>query len=168
MNYTSGNWTVESFPIHTSTATVSYTGLPVVDLDQDFALSKESADETVYQSIKGTDARSHARIRFGFSTVANIYKDSGIDASLQDVTKTGRQLLVEVRSEYRATNSVSGTEIIVPQKAHLVVNISNGIMVTNDMLQDTLRQLAGVCLGASADSAVLNRLNELAKGALRA
>lgn len=167
MTYTSGNWTVESYPIHSSESTVSYTGLPVVDLSTDFGLSKESADEVVYQSTKGSDARSHCKIRFGFSSVANIYKDSGIDASLQDVTKTGRQLLVEVRSEYRAVNSVSGAEIIIPQRAHVVANISNGIMVTNELLQDTLKQLAAVCLDASTDSAILNRLNEIAKGALR-
>lgn len=167
MQYTSGNWTVSSYPVHTSESTVSYTGLPVVDLDTDFALSKESADEAVYQSVKGTDARSHMRIRFGFSSVANIYKDSGIDASLQDVTKTGRQLLVEVRSEYRAVNSVSGAEIIIPQKAHIVANISNGIMVTNDLLQDTLKQLAAVCLDSATNSAILNKMNDLAKGALR-
>lgn len=163
MNYTMGNWTIESLvtdSIETSK------NIPVVDLDydNDFTLSKSTDEEVILVNITGQSLESPESIRFGKTRVQDIYAGLDIPAPNRISAKQGVRTLCEIRLHVRATNSVSGDEIILPFRGWICLQVPTASMVTPQAIEYLLNRTYACALKTGSVDAT--RVTEVARGDL--
>lgn len=121
MNYTIGNWTVESM----TTDSISTAKTPsIVDLDytNDFSLISEKPTEVRLANLTGASLSPVEDIRYARQKVDDIYYlDPSIDPGNRANAKSGTSLLTELTFQLKATNTVSGEEILLPMRGRVVL-----------------------------------------------
>lgn len=163
LNYTSGNWTVESLTTDTVTAGKTLT---IADLSyaSDYAKLDSSATEARLANITSPAMTTPETIRFAKSDVKNVYTNTSVGASNQMPVKTGIRTLVEANILVQATNSVSGEEYLVPVRAWTCVQLPSASFISDKVLEYAL----GRAFGATFDTglATISRENSIARGSL--
>lgn len=109
-------------------------------LNEDFNVVSTTPSEIRMISNKSPLGKE-TRLRFGYSNIANIYANSGIDKALQDQHKTGVRALVGCSKVYTFTDSVTGNSYDKPASAHLIVNMGKDPAVDVVLMSDLLRTL---------------------------
>jgi len=163
MNYTKGDFTVAS--LGTDTVKVDK-DLKAVDLtfSVDYAKSKESPTEIMMTNVTGTDIGAFETIRYGGTDVADIYAATTIPSATRLLNKSGRQVLVELKTTYRATNSKTGEIYDIPLVSRMVMRTSQSPLVTDAMIWDGMKRLYGSMTDTGSSGA--QRLIECMRGSL--
>lgn len=144
MQYTTGNWTVESLTIDTITTpkSVSMTDL---DFANDFAESASSDSEAILKNTTGSSFVSPEKIRYAKARIANVYSGTDIPTLQMFANKTGIRTLAEVSFNLKATNSVSGEEVLLPLRGWTCLAIPDCDIVTDDAVEYLLKRTQSVC-----------------------
>lgn len=127
MAYTIGNWTVDSL---TSDSISAPKNLPIPDLDweHDFHLLRSSSEEAVLINKTGSSLKPVEMVRFTRRPVVDVYK-SGLSAQLdmcgaQKANCTnGVNAYAELAYMLKATNSVSGEEVLLPMRGSIAFTV---------------------------------------------
>lgn len=164
--YTVGDYSVNTLTTETTSTPVSYTAVPVINYGTEFAVKSSKEGELVMVSTTGGVAESHEAIRYGFSKINNVYKDRGIQPSLQYAGKEGVQMLVEDKFEVEAVNSKTGESVLLPVAGRMVIQVPKGTLIATDLIQYAIKRVIGAANTATTNVAVLDRFNDLAKGVL--
>lgn len=163
LNYTSGNWTVSDDYTDTVTATKS---LVIPDLDFKIDYSKKE-DEPASASIVNTTSSGlnpSETVKFGYSSVANIYTNTDVDAASYAPSKRGVQVMAEITENYKAVNSVTGDEVILPCKGRVVLRFPSMSCVSTQLIHDLFVRSVSAALNTGLTDAT--RIVEMAKGSL--
>lgn len=162
-NYTLGNWTVSDDYSDTVTATKS---LAIPDLDFKHDFSKKEDEPTSASIVNTTSAglNPSETVKFGYSTVANIYTNTDVDAAAYAPSKRGVQVMAEISENYKAVNSVTGDEVILPCKGRVVLRFPSMSCVNETLIKDLLYRSISASLSTGSTDAT--RIIELAKGSL--
>lgn len=163
-NYTIGNWTVSDQYTDTVAATKNLT-VPDLSYAVDFKKTTVTEDEAVISNITGADLSPHEIIRYGKSSVSNIYQGVDlVDSGSVAPVKRGVQVLVELTTVYHIANSITGDEYDLPVKGRIVLRLPSMSCVTNALVLDVLQRTCGAALDTGSTGA--NRIVELARGSI--
>lgn len=163
MQYTTGNWTVKSL----TTDTISTTkNIAVTDLDyaNDFAPSVSAVSEATLKNTTGSSFASPEEVRYGKSTVANVYAGTDVPTLNMFANKTGVRTLAEVKFNLQATNSVSGQEVLLPCRGWTCLVVPDASLITDDAVEYLLKRTIAVAFNTGATDE--SREAEIARGAL--
>lgn len=159
MSYTVGNWTVESL---TTDSISTAKSLSIVDLDyaSDFSVTKRGTDITEIANLTSTGLQPAEHIRYGRSRVKDVYDTFSDVPSIQRSNITeGAQTLVELRYLLKATNSVSGEEILLPMKGWLCLRVPVMDLVSTQALTDLLkRTISAAFATGSTDGSLITKV----------
>jgi hypothetical protein len=163
MNYTIGNWTVESVVTDSISATKN---VAIADLDfaKDFARSVSSDTEATMVNTTGASVTSPEVLRYARSRVQNVYNGMDIPAINMFANKGGYRTLAEVKFCLKAVNSVSGQEVLLPFKGWTCLVIPDAAPVTEAAVDYALKRT----IAAAFDTGSVNgdRITEAVRGAL--
>lgn len=165
MNYTIGNWTVAS----QTTDTISTAKTPsIVDLDyaSDFTLASEKPTEVQLANITGLALTPVETLRYARSKVDDVYAmlNTGIDDAHKANAKSGTSLLTELTLQLKATNSVSGEEILLPMRGRIVLVAPTVSFVGPDALKYLL--LRTISAGFGTGEVIGTQAVNMARGDL--
>lgn len=152
MNYTIGNWTVESQTAD-SISTAKNMSIPDLDYGKDFAVTTNVPAEAVLANLTGPSVLSPEQVRYAITKIQNVYQNTQIPAIAQHKIKSGVRTLSELKLNLKAVNSVSGEEIEIPLKGWLCLAIPNASIVTKQAIDYLLARTVGSALDTgSVDS----------------
>lgn len=163
VNYTSGNWTVSSNYIDTVAAKKSLS-LPDLSYKTDFAKKEDEPDTASINNTTAPGLLVSESVKFGYSTVANIYANTDVDAVSCSPSKRGVQVMAEITENYKAVNSVTGDEIVLPCKGRVVLRFPSMSCISSELVADLFVRSVASALNTGLTDA--SRIIELAKGSL--
>lgn len=163
VNYKIGNWTVSSDYTDTVTATKSL-ALPDLSYKVNFAKKEDLPGSASITNATSTGMTPSETIKFGQSTVTNIYTNTDVDAVSCSPSKRGVQVMAEITENYKAVNSVTGDEIILPCKGRVVLRFPSMSCVNNALISDLFARTVSSALNTGMTDA--SRIVEIAKGSL--
>lgn len=142
--------------------TVSAAGL---DYGTNFRVKGEEPGEVVLTNLTSPRDRVET-LRFGFSEVKDVYKNTSIDQSVQAASKAGVQILSGVYDTYSLTDDTdAGYRVDLPVSAHLVVKIPNSeYIAASDVLELVMRAVGGLFEG---ETAATTRIESMLRGSLK-
>lgn len=162
-NYTIGNWTVSDLTTDTVTATKNI-AIPDLTYGTDFVKTENTPNEVIISNKTSLDIESPEQIRYAYNIVKDVYKDTDIDVSAQAPLKRGVQVMTELKTKYRATNTINGSTIDLPALGRIVLRFPTYQAVTETMIADLLvRTLSSTFNSTKVNTA---RVLELARGSL--
>jgi hypothetical protein len=163
MYYTIGNWVVEDLITDTNTATKN---IAVPDLTwADYAKTQDEPNEAIVANTTSLEVTSPETVRFACSNVANIYDKTSIDPTMQASVKAGTQVMTELKYFVRATNQISGQEILLPFKGRTVLVIPKFPAVTAEAVEYALKRTHAI--NYDSDGSIdASRVIELTRGSL--
>lgn len=166
MQYTQGNWTVQDSVSGTSNEAFQIQVNPGVRVH--YARKGGNDGELVLTNITGSGLLAAPEtVRYGKSAVADIYKGTDIPTGAQLPTKEGMRLLVEVKENLTASNSVSGTEVELPLKAWMVVQVPKSNIINGNAIHYAIqRLLSAICMGGDEEWDAVQRFFNIAHGDL--
>lgn len=163
LNYTSGNWAVSDDYTDTVTATKSL-AIPDLDFKVDFSKKEDEPNSASIVNTTSTGLNPSEIVKFGCSTVANIYTNTDVDAASYAPSKRGVQVMAEITENYKAVNSVTGDEVILPCKGRVVLRFPSMSCVSSALIQDLFIRSVSAALNTGVTDAT--RIIEMAKGSL--
>lgn len=162
--YTSGNWTVDTMIVPSSDADIT-PAVTCVTRDE-YSAKSVNGNEAVLVNSTGTSLSVSEQLRFGATSVANVYNGSGIAPASQLPVKTGVRLLQEIRLGLKASNNVSGAEVVIPQRAWIVYETPQSDIVTKEAIEYTMKRLLGAALMGVDGHTFADRIMAMARGDL--
>lgn len=162
-NYTIGDWTVSDL-ITDTISTPKSISVPDLDYSSDFVMMSNEASEVKLGNTTGADILKHEDIRFARSDVANIYTGVNVDSALVLPQKKGIQVMAEISTAYRASNSVTGNEYDLPCKGRIVLRFPAFSCVTANLVKDLL--IRTIAASFDTGSVTESRIMDMAIGAL--
>lgn len=129
LSYTVGSWTITDLVTDTVSAPKN---LPVPDLTyaSDFAVSKNDPAEAVLVNVTGASLASPESIRYAKTNINDVYVGTDIPSAQRSAVKSGVRTLCEVRFQLKAVNSVSGSEIFLPFRGWVCLQLPTANIVT--------------------------------------
>lgn len=161
MQYTTGNWTVQSLYKDTLT-TPKNLSLPDLSYATDYAKSVDEPSEAVISNITAQELIPAETIRFATQNVANVYNNTNVGAGSRLDNPTGKQILIGNTVFYRATNSVTGQEVLLPIPGHIVLKICTHPLVTTELIEDAMKRIISSAFATGSVDA--SRVVSLARG----
>lgn len=159
MAYTIGNWTVESL---TQDSISNPKSLSIVDLSfaSDYTVTKRGTDITEIANLTSSGLHPAEHIRYGRTRVKDVYDTfSDVPAIQRSNITEGIQTLVELRYLLKATNSVSGEEIILPMKGWCCLRVPTMDLISTQALEDLLkRTISAAFATGSTDGSLVTRI----------
>lgn len=133
-----------SFGYVDSVTTTKNLAIPDLSYTQDFAITKDDADEVIITN-RTSPIDQPETFRFGYQTVANVYSNTGIDPSYMSVTKRGVSLVAQVNDILRVTcepseNTCNMTVVDLPITAHVVVKVPLSQYITAETAQTVVNR----------------------------
>jgi hypothetical protein len=127
MEYTIGNWTIEP-QTHDSISNAKNLPIPDLSFSTDYTVAKDGSEEVILINKTGDSLKPVEMIRYTRRRVADVYK-SGLSANL-DTCGASRANCTEGVSAYaelayvlKATNSVSGEEVVLPMRGSIAFTV---------------------------------------------
>lgn len=163
MSYTVGNWTVA--PQTSDTISTPKTpSIPDLSFAADYTVIKDSSDEVRLANTTSIGLMPAEYLRYGKHTVANVYQNVDVPASKRTRTTEGVRTLSEIRYNLKATNSVSGDEVVIPMRGWICLEVPTDDLVTSAALQELLmRTLATAFATGKVDASLVT---DVARGDL--
>lgn len=126
--------------------------ISVPDLSaSDFALAKETSDTVTFTNVTGANAVSSEGLKQQYTAVADVYRNTDIDAASKLPSTRGIQVMNELTETYHAT--ASDKIVALPCMGRLTLRIPTGIPVTQDLVEDLLaRTIAASFLNGSVNA----------------
>lgn len=115
----------------TATKNVS---IPSLSWAVDFKTKVDDPSEVIVTNVTSPLDRPET-IRFGYTEIADVYKNTSIDSKVYGATKRGVQLLAQVNDVYSVTDSVDADyRVDLPVQAHLVIKVPADENITADVV----------------------------------
>lgn len=129
----------------------------------EFRVKSESPDEAILVNITSPMDRVE-KLRFAYSEVADVYKNTSIDSSVAAASKRGVQVLAQASETWSLTDDADPEyRVDLPVSAHIVVKIPACEYISEtDILELLGRAVGGLYDGTTAQW----RLSDLVRGAL--
>jgi len=163
-NYTVGNWTVSDQYTDTVTATKNV-AVPDLSYSVDYKKTTVTEDEATISNITGADLSPHEVIRYGRSSISNIYQGVDlVDSGSVAPVKRGVQVMAEITTVYHIVNSVTGEEYDLPTKGRVVLRLPSMSCVTSALVDDLLKRTCASALDTGSTNSA--RIVELARGSI--
>lgn len=155
MSYTVGNWTVASLTTDTISSPKSLS-VPDLSYASDFTVAAKTQTEQRLSNKTGSSLLPVETLRYGRRDVNNVYNILPVPDAQQCNAKAGVLLTTEVRYLLKATNSVSGQEVLLPMRGWLNLTVPTVDLVTPAALQQLLmRTLATAFATGSSDGSLV-------------
>lgn len=124
--------------------TPAFTPIPVINWASDFAVKTESAGEIVLVNTT-TPYDQNEKIRFGFSEISDVYKNSDLGVDQQSTSKAGVNVLVQITENVKVTDSAvsSGALAYLPLSAHIVLKVPKSAYIDDAVVTTLLKRLIG-------------------------
>lgn len=105
-------------------------------------------------------------IRFAYSEIEDVYKNTNIDPSVYGASRKGVQILVQLSEVWSLTDTVDASyRVDLPISAHIVLKVPACEYITNsDILGAVNRLMGGLYVDKTVDT---NRLQALLRGSLK-
>lgn len=129
----------------------------------EFRVKSESPDEAILVNITSPMDRIE-KLRFAYSEIADVYRNTSIDSSVAAASKRGVQVLGQVSETWSLTDeSDPEYRVDLPVSAHVVVKIPACEHISEaDILELLGRAIGGLYDGTTAEW----RLSDLVRGSL--
>lgn len=141
--------------------------IPDLSWAADFAVKRDDPSEVILTNTTSPLDQPET-IRFAYQSIADIYKNTGIDPSFVATTKRGISLLAQVNDTYRVesegTTGCCGVTYDLPISAHVVLRVPVNQQVTSDIVLDVLLRAVATLFNTGETSSA--RVNALLRGAL--
>lgn len=137
---------------------------PDLSYAADFRVKSDEPGESILVNLTSPLDRTET-VRFGYSEVKDVYKNTTIDASVMAPSRKGVQILVQVNDIYSLTDSADASyRVDLPVSAHLVVKIPACEYITPDMVQALAARAVSTLYDTGAVTTV--KISQLLKGSL--
>lgn len=138
--------------------------LPQLNYGADFRVTRDSAGEAIVTNLT-SPLDAPERFRWAHNTVADVYKNTGIDPTLYYPNRKGTQILCQLTDVYSVTDSAAPDYLaMLPVEAHLVLKVPNNELITPQLAEQIIaRMLAGLY---ETDAGQYTRMSALLRGAL--
>lgn len=124
-------------------ATPTFAPIPVINWNSDFSTKTESAGEIVLVNTT-TPYDQNEKIRFGFSEISDVYKNSDLGIDQQSTSKAGVNILVQITENVKVTDSaIAGALAYLPLSAHLVLKVPKSAYIDDAMVATLIKRLIG-------------------------
>lgn len=129
----------------------------------EFRVKSESPDEAILVNVTSPMDRLE-KLRFAYSEVADVYKNTSIDSSVAAASKRGVQILAQASETWSLTDAADPEyRVDLPVTAHIVVKVPACEYISEtDILELLGRTVGGLYDGTTAQW----RLSDLVRGAL--
>jgi hypothetical protein len=161
--YTTGNWSVEQL---TTDSITEPKNLPVVDLSyaSDYTVVSDEPAEARLANVTGAGLSPVEYLRYGRRTVKDVYNSFDVpEASRCNITE-GVRTLHEVKYLLKATNSVSGQELLLPFRGWIALEAPTVDFVKPEALELLLKRTVGAALATGSVDGTL--VTHVARGDL--
>lgn len=161
--YTIGNWTVDQLTTDTISTAKS---LSLVDLDyaNDFTLASNQPTEARLSNTTGQGINPVESLRYGRQKVQNVYQNFDVQTSQRLNTPEGVRTLSEIKFVLKATNSVSGQEILLPMRGWICLEVPTADFVQPQALELLLKRTVSAALATGKTNGDL--ATDIARGDL--
>jgi hypothetical protein len=124
-------------------ATPTLAPIPVINWNADFSVKTESAGEIVLVNTT-TPYDQNEKVRFGFSEISDVYKNSDLGLDQQSSSKAGVNILVQITENVKVVDStISGAVAYLPLSAHLVLKVPKSAYIDDATISTLLKRLIG-------------------------
>jgi transglutaminase-like putative cysteine protease len=141
MSYTIGNWTVASLTTDTI-STAKTPSVPDLSYSADYTVVEDEPTQARLANVTGSGLTPVEYLRYGRTNVNDVYQSFDVPMSQQLPNKRGVRTLQEVRYVLKATNSISGAEVLLPMRGWICLEVPTADMVApaalNELLQRTI------------------------------
>lgn len=137
----------------------------LVNYGADFRTVSDAPGELVITNITSPTDRPEA-FRFGYSSVADVYKGTSIDPSVFAPSRKGISLLVQLTDTYSVTDTTDAEfRVDLPISTHLVIKVPSSEYLTTAMIQTQIGRLVSGIFETGSEE--LTRLQALLRGSLK-
>lgn len=131
-----------------SVTTAKTVSIPDLSYGKDFAVTRDTPDEVVITNTTSPIDQPET-FRFGYSNVADVYKNTGIDPSVASVSRRGVSLVVQMNDILRvgcsSETECNPVQFDLPISTHIVVKVPLNQYITADLVkQEILRNVAAL------------------------
>lgn len=117
--------------------------LPVINFNVDYRVKTDSTKEVILTNITSPLDQPET-IRFGYTEVANIYSNSGLNSDQIIGSKKGINLLTQINTTLKVTDDSSGAHLgYLPISAHLVLKVPQSGYVDQGVITSVVNRLIG-------------------------
>lgn len=163
MSYTTGNWTVAPLTSDTISNPKSLS-IPDLDYAVDYTTASRGTDEATLANVTAPGLQPAEVLRYGRSRVADVYNGASIPASQRCNVREGVRTLHEVRYNLKATNSVSGEELLLPMRGWICLQAPTVDFITSGALTDLVKRTIAAAFATGAVDGSL--VTDVARGDL--
>lgn len=150
----------------TAVSGVTSLALPVAVLNwkADWRVKENEPSEVILTNLSSPVDRPE-RFRVGMSDIKDIYRNSGIDATLFAPSRRGVSVLCQLVDTWSITDdSDSSYEVALPVEAHVVLKLPANELITADMIKAFLGRM---CSGLfETGSIASDRIKAIVRGSL--
>jgi transglutaminase-like putative cysteine protease len=146
MSYTVGNWTVASLTTDTI-STAKTPSVPDLSYSSDYTVIEDEPTQARLANITGSGLTPVEYLRYGRTSVNDVYTSFDVPASQQLPNKRGIRTLQEVRYVLKATNSVSGAEVLLPMRGWICLEAPTADIVAPAALTELLMRTISASFG---------------------
>lgn len=130
----------------------------------DFRVRQDEPGEAILVNLTSPIDRTET-IRYGYSEIKDVYKNTSIDASVMAPSKKGVQVLAQVNDTFSLTDSVDPTyRVDLPVSAHIIVKIPACEYITPAMVETLVARAAASLYDTGATTTT--KISQLLKGSL--
>lgn len=117
--------------------------VPTLNFSEDYKLKSQGPNEVVLQNIT-TPLDQPETIRFGFSPIKDIYKNSDVNQDIIVNSRKGVQVLAQLNTVYNVTDSTDAKFVKqLPVSAHLVIKAPQASEITDSLILAVIARLVG-------------------------
>lgn len=115
--------------------------LPVLNFGVDFRVKAETSKETILSNTTSPLDQPES-IRFGFSEIANIYANSGLNSDQIPGTVKGVNILAQITDTIKVTDTANAAfGQYLPVSAHIVIKAPQSGYITPAVVQTLINRL---------------------------
>lgn len=117
--------------------------LPVLNYGTDFRVKSEKDNEVVLVNTTA-GVEEDEQLRYGYSEITDVFRNSGISASSDVACKSGYSIVVQLTKNIRVTDSADASYgVSYPISAHLVLKVPKCEIITGPYLQTVVSRMLG-------------------------
>jgi hypothetical protein len=163
MAHVIGNWSVDK-PTADSITTPKSLEVPDLSYATDFSVTTRQNGEVRLANTTGSGILPMETLRYGRSTVANIYNGVEVAEAMKSKIKQGVRTLCEIRYFLKASNTVSGEEILLPLRGWVCLEVPTVDFISGEEIDALLKRTVSASLKTGSVNGAL--VTDVARGDL--